>query len=191
MNKKVLRDLYLEKRLTLTEAEYNRRNALLLSNTKNFLKEESPSNIHLFLPIDKNKEPDTWPILDWIFKNPKSKAFVSRSNFSDKTMAHQELISLDGITTNRYGIPEPMAGESVSNDTFDLILVPLISFDLVGNRIGYGGGFYDRFLSQVNANCKKIGLSIGPPLDNIDYSTDLDIRLDGCISHLGLQMFPI
>jgi len=89
----------------------------------------------------------------------------------------------------RKGIPEPRNADAVDPKTIDIVFVPLISFDEHGNRIGYGAGLYDRFLSEVRPDCLKVGLAVTPPLNNIDYSTEYDIALDFCINHLGIYEF--
>ena len=65
---------------------------------------------------------------------------------------------------NLIGIPEPQNGIIVSPNIIDVVFVPLYAFDLKGNRVGYGGGYYDKFLKQCKENTIKIGLSIFEPV---------------------------
>lgn len=62
----------------------------------------------------------------------------------------------------------------------DAVLVPLIAFDARGFRVGYGKGFYDRFLKTCRADCLKIGLSLFPPVEKIADTADFDVKLDAC-----------
>lgn len=140
--------------------------------------------VHLFLPIKENNEIDTFEIISY-FKNhyPELKIVIPRTDFSDLTM---ESILFDHEYTilqkNKFNIPEPVYGEIVSEKLLDVVLIPLLAFDTEGNRIGYGGGFYDRFLNKCRKNCIKIGLSLFAPLtQNID-SEQYDIKLDICIT---------
>jgi 5-formyltetrahydrofolate cyclo-ligase len=64
----------------------------------------------------------------------------------------------------------------------DLVFIPLLACDLQGNRVGYGKGFYDRFLSKCRYDVKKIGLSFFDPVDKIEDVNVFDIPLDECIT---------
>ena len=59
-----------------------------------------------------------------------------------------------------------------------LVLVPGVCFDQTGHRVGYGKGFYDRFLKTCRPGCLKVGLSYFEPVDPIDDVHDGDVRLD-------------
>lgn len=190
MNKKVLRSLFLEKRRTLTKAEFQRRNQLVFEQASRFIQaRKEAKNYHIFLSITKYREPNTWPIFRMLLESPDHSVFLSRTNISIKTLTHYQVEDETNLEISKFGIPEPKAGKEVDPSTLDVIFVPLICIDRSGNRIGYGAGLYDRFLSQVRPNCLKVGLAITPPLDNIDYTNMHDIKLDSCITHLGHQYF--
>ena len=61
---------------------------------------------------------------------------------------------------NQYGIPEPIGGVTVDEKDIDIVFIPLLAFDELGNRVGYGKGYYDRFLSKCRKDVLKIGLSL-------------------------------
>lgn len=190
MNKQVLRSLFLEKRKTLAEGEFQRRNHLLLNEVTRFINSRSDAkNYHIFLSIEKFLEPDTWPIFRRLLASPDHSVFLSRTNFKAKRLTHFEIEDEANLEKSKFGISEPKTGNEINPNTLDIVFVPLISFDLTGNRIGYGAGLYDRFLSQVRPDCLKVGLAITPPLDNIDYTNQHDVPLDYCISHLGVNAF--
>jgi len=69
------------------------------------------------------------------------------------------------------------------------VLVPLLSFDKKGFRVGYGKGFYDRFLMQCKSDCIKIGLSYFDPIDVIDDADEFDVPLDFCITPQKVYVF--
>ena len=70
------------------------------------------------------------------------------------------------LINNAWGIPEPKQDVIITPETIDVVFVPLLAYDKYGNRIGYGGGYYDRFLSECRGETLKIGLSYFPPENN-------------------------
>ncbi|OEK06401.1 5-formyltetrahydrofolate cyclo-ligase [Roseivirga misakiensis] len=188
MNKEVLRSLFLDKRKTLTISEQNRRNQSLLQHVIQFLNTpKNNGNCHIFLSIEKFNEPNTWPIFEWLLKSTDHEAFLSKTNFKTKELSHYRVDRHTEIKKSKLDIPEPLGGIQVDLTILDIVFIPLICYDLMGNRIGYGAGIYDRFLSQLRPETKKIGLAITPPLDNIDYHSIHDIPIDLCINHLGID----
>ncbi|MEP6787240.1 MAG: 5-formyltetrahydrofolate cyclo-ligase, partial [Acidobacteriota bacterium] len=83
---------------------------------------------------------------------------------------------------NKWGIREPVDGQSANHGDIDMVLLPLLCFDRRGHRVGYGKGFYDRFLGKCRPDCVKIGLSYFPPEAEIDDVNELDVKLDRCIT---------
>ncbi len=189
MNKKVLRDLFLEKRLTLTRDEHQHRSELVCKRVLQFISESDFSSVHLFLPIEKFKEVNTWPIYKFLIDSSTTYPVTSICDFGTKSLTHFKCENSTQFKRNKYGIPEPQNGLATTAVNIDLILTPLISFDRAGNRIGYGGGFYDIFLNECSPRAKKVGLAITPPLDNIDYVEEHDHQLDFCLTHHGLYNF--
>ena len=148
----------------------------------------SAMTVHLFLPIRRQGEVDTFPILEEIFRRGKT-AVVSVSDFSTGELAHYRLRREDPVAENRFGIPEPLhpeALERVLPAAIDLILVPLLAYDAQGTRVGYGRGFYDRFLHCCRPDAVKAGLSFFPPCAGpIDDATPDDVPLDVCFTPQG------
>ena len=83
---------------------------------------------------------------------------------------------------NRWGVREPADGEAIDAAKLDLVIVPLLCVDSVGHRVGYGKGFYDRFLKNCRPDCLKIGLNYFPPFKQIFDIADHDIPLDACVT---------
>lgn len=190
MNKSTLRSVYLEKRLGLSEKEYQSRNEQLLTHTIAFLKQHtSKQNIHTFLAMEEQKEPATLRLLPWLWAHSGRKVYSSKTYFKERKLTHHLVSGLDDIERDQRGIPFPTSPHEVAADKMDLVFVPLICFDSQGNRIGYGAGLYDRFLSQLKTDCLKVGLSISPPLDHIPYAAPHDIALDMCITPFGIYDF--
>ena len=183
MNKKVLRKVYLEKRKTLTASEHQKRSESVCTSALSLLKEYSVKNIHLFLPILHQREVDTLPILNFLIKNPLFQPIVSATNFKTKEMNHFLVDDFTKFNQDRFGIPTPINAKQVSVEDIDIVLCPLISFDRLGNRIGYGGGYYDRFLRGCRGDIKIIGLALTPPLDLIPFTESHDYQMHACINH--------
>lgn len=141
-------------------------------------------NVHLFLPITERKEIDTFEFINFFkTKHPQIQLIVSRSNFKTKDM---EAIVFDPEATvlvkNKYQIPEPLYGEKIEPKLIDAVIVPLLSFDKQGHRVGYGAGFYDRFLEKCSPDVLKIGVSLFEPVEKIFYTHEQDIKLTHCIT---------
>ena len=86
------------------------------------------------------------------------------------------------LRLNKWKIPEPIDGDVGDPASIDLVIVPLLCFDERGHRVGYGKGYYDRFLKKCRPDCIKTGLSFFPPVDQIDDVHAGDIRLDMCFT---------
>lgn len=153
----------------------------------------SARTVHLFLPIRRLHEVDTYPLLDEVFRSGRT-AVVSVSDFSSGRMAHYRLRPGDPLVENAYGIPEPADAGSlppVRPQEIDLVFVPLLAYDAQGARVGYGRGFYDRFLRQCSARTVRAGLSFFPPEPEpiADLSSD-DVPIDCCFTPQGKITCP-
>src|SRR5690606_18196138 len=87
-----------------------------------------------------------------------------------------------------YGIPVPTVTHAADESLIQLVIVPLLAYDLKGQRLGYGMGFYDKFLSRLSKEVVKAGLSFFPPEDKIP-SEPHDVPLDLCINPEGILVF--
>lgn len=98
---------------------------------------------HIFCYIDFNKEITTAPLIESALKSKRLSVPVVRG----EVMVASRLESLGGLALNGYGIPEPVEVVESSPEEIDLVIVPGLVFSPLGYRIGYGGGYYDRFLA--------------------------------------------
>lgn len=196
MNKSDLRQQFLQKRKALSPAEVNRRSELITAHFFEFLGRNklanAPGTIHTFLPIQRQNEVDTWLIIHGLWESYYHlNVAVSVTDVSENILRHYSLFPQTMLIENRWGIPEP-----VSNDLhpqlpgdFDIVLVPLLAFDQQGQRIGYGGGYYDRFLAECRPDCIKVGLSLFEPIERIDNIELTDVRLNICITSQQIYVF--
>ena len=136
---------------------------------------------HLFLTIEEQKEIDTEFILQ-ILAGKDKEIVVSKSDFQTKKMTHVLLTDNTNIRKNEYNIHEPVDGLEVPATKINVVFVPLLAFDTKGNRVGYGKGFYDQFLSECKPKTIKIGLSFFEAEELIEDVFKGDIRLDYCVT---------
>lgn len=135
--------------------------------------------LHCFLPIEKFNEVDTRSIFKRIWRElPHVETLVPRVNFATREIENLKFSSEIELTTNQWQIDEPTHDEVIESEKIDAVLVPLLCFDKNGYRVGYGKGFYDRFLKTCREDCLKIGLSFFPPVEKVEDSHDLDVPLD-------------
>lgn len=189
MTKKELRNLYLEKRKNLSEGECASFNLTLHSNFFTSVDLSFVQVLHIFLPIEKNNEPDTWTIVDRLRREfPHIRISVPRVG-TDDNLENIYFEGLHQIETSSWGIPEPKQGVPTPLEKIDLVIVPSLVIDRKGHRVGYGRGFYDRLLKRCRTNCLKIGISF---FDTIEAITDVDandVKLDQCITPGGTIHF--
>jgi len=136
---------------------------------------------HIFLSIESQKEVNTDYILN-ILSGKDKNIIISKSNFTTNTLENYLLTDTTTLKLNEYNIPEPIDGIKIDNSLIDVVFIPLLAYDLNGNRVGYGKGFYDRFLNQCRPDTIKIGLSFFDPEIIIDDFTPDDVSLDFCIN---------
>jgi 5-formyltetrahydrofolate cyclo-ligase len=182
MTKQELRGQFVNFRNALTEAEYNQRGQKISDNFFSSVDISTFKAIHIFLPIISKREPNTWLIIDRLTEE-FSKIRISIPKMEDKnTLRNFYFEGKDQIKNNKWNIPEPQFGEITPTDSIDLVIVPLLAFDLEGNRVGYGKGFYDHFLKECRMDCKKIGLSLFEPIEKISDINANDVKLTHCIT---------
>jgi 5-formyltetrahydrofolate cyclo-ligase len=104
-------------------------------------------------------------------------------------MHHFLLTDNTKIRKNEYNIPEPLDGIEVPPSKIEVVFIPLLAYDSHGNRVGYGKGFYDIFLSECHPETIKIGLSFFEPESIIEDVAVNDIRLDYCITPNKIYSF--
>ena len=179
MRKQELRTYYLQKRKALSTNDLSRYSQLLCDL---FFKHVDISNvkvIHTFLPIEKNREVDTRFIIDRIKKyHPGVRISVPKVQSSDNSLTSHFLDDNSTLRNNGWGIPEPSGDEVMPPQEIDVVITPLIVFDRNGQRIGYGKGFYDRFLKECRPDVVKVGLSFFPATDPIEDVNTYDVPLD-------------
>lgn len=189
MTKNELRIIFKEKRHRLTVHEMDKLNDLILIN---FQKITFPylNCVHTYLASLKLAEVDTASIIRYLqFKNPDLKIAVPKIDLNKKGMYHYRLDENMELTKNSFGIDEPNGGNIIPIKEIDLVLIPLLAFDRRGYRVGYGKGYYDKFLCECRDGAIKAGLSFFDPVEEIKDINLHDIPLNYCITPNGIFRF--
>ena len=143
---------------------------------------------HLFLSITEHKEVQTEFILHILHAKDKD-VIISKSNFETQELTNYLLTDNTVIKKNDWGIPEPVDGIELNNSKIDVVFVPLLAFNKEGHRVGYGKGFYDKFLSNCRSETLKIGLSFFEAEVTIEGIIESDIALDYCVTPETIYTF--
>ena len=131
---------------------------------------------HLFMASEQNKEIDTAHLLSVL--QGKDKQIVIPKILDDYELEHYLLFDQTPLKMSHWGIPEPQSGIKINSNQIEVVFVPLLIFDLQGHRIGYGKGYYDRFLAKCRKETIKVGLSYFDPIEKIDDIQSHDIPID-------------
>jgi 5-formyltetrahydrofolate cyclo-ligase len=176
-------------RLKLSSSERAHSNQAITQHCQQRLDWERYRRVHVFLPIAKQHEIDTWPLVRWVWEwHPEIRLLVPRLH---RGRMEQVVITPGSrFEPSELGIPEPLDGEVLeAGGRVELALVPLLAFDEHGNRVGYGSGFYDRFLCQ-QPEARRVGLAYEACQAPRNIAADdHDVRLDAVITEAGLREF--
>ncbi|MFV8359014.1 5-formyltetrahydrofolate cyclo-ligase [Flavobacterium sp. LS1P3] len=186
-NKTALRQKYKALRNALSENEIEEM-SLAVANKILTLPIWEKTYFHIFLPITEQKEVNTEFILHLLSGKDKE-IIVSKADFTTRNMTHFLLTDNTRIKKNAYNIPEPIDGIEVHSQKIDVVFVPLLTFDKKGHRVGYGKGFYDKFLSECKPDAIKIGLSFFEPEELITDVFECDVKLDYCVTPNAVHLF--
>lgn len=184
MYKTAIRQKYKELRRSLSENQMEELSLAIANKVLQLLIWEK-TYFHIFLPIEEQKEVNTEYILHLLSGKDKE-ICISKSDFETRKMTHFLLTDNTKIKKNAYNIPEPVdcretTGE-VPSSKIEVVFIPLLAYDKNGNRVGYGKGFYDKFLAECHPNSVKIGLSFFEPEELISDVNTLDVQLNYCVT---------
>ena len=146
-SKIVLREQLKEQREALSKKECRERSALIFENLVTLPEFFRADVVHTYISSKKN-EVDTHEMIRLLLKH-KKRVVVPIADKATKQMKHSELLSLSELVGGAYGILEPRMCRPVPIEDLQVIIVPALAVDKKGNRLGFGAGFYDRFLHDV------------------------------------------
>ena len=184
-DKTFLRSHYKKKRFSLTKQEVD-------DLSQRVCKQLDKLNIwklkhyHIFISISKYNELDTSSIINKLKSEQK---IIIVPKISNNELVHIAINDETKFGLNEYGIKEPNDGNHFIIENLDIIFIPLLAFDIEGHRVGYGKGYYDRFLKLTNNSTLKIGLSFFDPINKILDIDDNDVKLDYCVTPKQVHKF--
>ncbi|MDR5591485.1 5-formyltetrahydrofolate cyclo-ligase [Christiangramia sp. SM2212] len=143
---------------------------------------------HIFLSIAEQKEVDTEFLLH-ILQGKDKEVIIPKSDAETGALTNFLLTDQTVIKKNRWNIPEPEDGIEINSEKLEVVFIPLLAFDKSGHRVGYGKGFYDRFLAGCRPEIVKIGLSFFEPVEKIEEIFSSDIPLNYCVTPDNIYKF--
>jgi 5-formyltetrahydrofolate cyclo-ligase len=183
MNKSEFRKIYLTRQKGLSAPERGEKSQKIADAFFEIFDPGSIHSLHCFLPIERFNEIDTHLILEKLWRDfPLIETVVPRVNLDTNEIENLKFTRETELILSNWQINEPSHQELVETEKIDMILVPLLCFDERGHRVGYGKGFYDRFLAGCRPGAQKIGLSYFPPVAQIPGTGEHDIKLDLCVT---------
>jgi 5-formyltetrahydrofolate cyclo-ligase len=181
--KQKLREYFLANRKSLTADEYRSKSDAVKTHLIRLKQVQNARSIHCYASVASQREVDTWPIISWILNESKMLVMPVVSGEAGE-MIHRQVLNQNLLTENRWGIKEPEEGRSIAPSVPDVVIVPMVAADRTCNRLGYGKGYYDRFLAKTDAY--KIGLAFSNciALDGLPVEPE-DVKLDIIITEKG------
>lgn len=179
MTKRELRDFYLEARGKLSGPFVEEQSKAILTVFQEHFVIPQGARVHLFRSVPELNEVRTQLFVDWLSeRRPDIEMVFPRVVRGEKELRHHLYRKGDPLAMSAWGIEEPVpTAPVVEPESIDLVVAPLLAFDPKGYRLGYGGGFYDRFLARVGSECQTVGVSLelgyraeGLPADPFDIS---------------------
>ena len=187
-NKAALRKAYKQKRRQLESGTRLHLSSKVVKNALLYLADKPHiRHIHIFLPIKRLYEINTFPLINALVQEDRE-IYTSISDHDTREMNTVKLTVNQNFIEDKYGIPVPAEWQKGDDGLIQLIFLPLLAYDLKGHRLGYGMGFYDRFLSKFPKEVVKAGLSFFTPEIEIPIEPH-DIPLDICINPDEIRLF--
>lgn len=177
--KEKLRQEFLKQRQEISEEDFRAASAAIIKKLQQLTEFKKAENVHMYISMNDRGEVDTHGFIKKMVASPK-KVVVPVTNMQRGTLTNIRLNSYADLKKNEWGVLEPEGGEEVSTEELDLVVVPMVAADESCNRIGYGKGFYDRFLKD--ADCPKVGVVFERNLVKQLPTEDFDIPLDKIIT---------
>ncbi len=190
MTKKELRKIYKEKRLALSAREILKQDDLLLIQFQRLSFNDDVKILLTYSPILHQAEFDTQLLTRYLFHSlPGLQVAFPVVDVIENTLLPFLTNADTEFINSIYAIAQPVNGTLIEPTEIDVVFVPLLAFDEQGYRVGYGKGYYDRFLKQCRNDVITIGISYFDPVDKIEDTNQFDVPLNYCITPHRLYEF--
>lgn len=175
--KKLIRKQIIKTRDELLPEEIKHQERQIFNQIKKLIEQHQPQSVHLYLAI--HNEINTTSIIDFLFE--KDIPVIIPKTYPKGKLEWLTLLPTDNLKKGMFGTAIPVK-ERINTTAPQMVLVPAVGFDRQGNRLGYGGGYYDRFLAH-HPNVIKVGLAypfqILDSLKTEPHDIPMDIILNG------------
>ena len=189
MTKKELRKIFRDKRNSLSMSERAKMDDLMLIQFQ-ALKLPVIYSLLSYWPIERNNEPNMHLFTDYMaFRNPELIIAYPKTDLVANNMHAISTNESSRFAINDFGIYEPEKGEEIAAGYFDMIFVPLLAVDKKGYRVGYGKGYYDKFMVDCREDCVRIGFSYFEPIQEMPDKHEFDVPLNLCITPQSVYVF--
>ena len=181
MNKEIFRKKILEKRQSMSKNDVMSKSIIIIKSLMSTDFYNSSQAIMTYVSF--RNEVRTIDLINQALNNKR--VIIPKTIPETKEIELSELRDLErDLDTGVYGVLEPKKDfiRPVSNDIIDLVIVPGAAFDLKGNRIGYGAGYYDKFLSKLDKSIPKIALAFDFQIMENVHSHEYDVPMDYIIT---------
>lgn len=183
MIKSELRKAYLERRRSLSPDTHSTLSTKIIDQLFNAVNLDAAQALHCYISLEQFGEVETGILFSRVWDtHPHIITTAPRMNGENGEIESHVYQRNTPTLENSWRIPEPAGSEIIAPEALDLVIVPLLCFDARGYRVGYGKGFYDRYLQKCRPDCIKAGLSFFPPIDSIDDLHLDDVPLDLCVT---------
>ena len=173
--KSVLRTSVLKERARVNSDTWKMKSDLIAEKVQQIEEFNRADFVHVYVSMNDRNEVGTDTLITTILQSDNNLA-VPVTNFKNGTLTHSMLTDVSDLKKNKWGVKEPVAIHEIEISKIDLILVPMVAADRFGNRLGYGKGFYDRFLNKSDA-C-KVGMVFNEFLFDEIPTESFDEKLD-------------
>lgn len=177
--KQQIREKLLAHRKKIPEDGHQKQSKQIRERLKKLSEFHEAQTVHCYVSINDRREVNTHSLIKEMLQMNKT-VVVPFTQIEKGRLRHIKLERFEDLKPNRWGVLEPSEGKEVEPEQFGLVIVPMVGGDSQKNRIGYGKGFYDRFLSKTD--CPKIGLLFEGCLVNKLPVEPFDVPLDKLIT---------
>ena len=186
MLKSDCRQLMLSKRNALSDSDCIKLDDLILIQFQR-LDWSEVSCVGSFYPLALKNEPNSLLLTKYLKAILPAVTIVYPKINNDNSMHF--VAETNELVENKWSIPEPISTQIILPESVDVFLVPLLCFDLLGHRVGFGKGYYDHYFSKLSNFVHKIGISYFEPIPKIEDTNHFDVPLTKCITPWKIYEF--